>query len=109
MFLDISVSPKKVVKKRYNKILSGLQQHSIWLTTTSCLAYNNIISGLQQHPVWLTTTSCLAYNNIPFWVVSGFIYSTVQSAMNLPRAVVPLVKFNCLPYDWMVKDEIKLA
>jgi hypothetical protein len=45
--------------------------------------------------------------------MSGLILPNDQSAMSLLykteytlRVVVPLVIiFNCLPYDWMVKDE----
>ena len=49
--------------------------------------------------------------------MSGFILSTIQSAMSVPvqkcnytehtmRGVIQLENiFNCLVYDWMIKDE----
>jgi hypothetical protein len=53
------------------------------------------------------------FNNIPFEVISGIIFSSDQPAMSLllnteptQRANVRLGNiFNCLAYNWMIKDE----
>ena len=59
--------------------------------------------------------STLTSNYKPSGVISGSIFSTDQSPMSLifeteyiPRDVVRLVNiniFNCLAYDWTVKDK----
>jgi hypothetical protein len=85
----------------YNNILSGLQQHPVWLTTTSCLAYNNILSGLQQHHVWLTTTSCLAYNNILSGLrqanfISSFTIQSYGRQLNLTNGTTALGVYSVI-------------
>jgi hypothetical protein len=93
--------------------------HLLYLTDIICLNFTpyhiNIVKIRCLLYLFLFVSNILKYK-IRHGVTSEFIFPTNQSAISLqfiteytPWAVVRFVLlFNCLTYDWMVKNELKI-